>query len=100
MPPDMPKKDLKLLRLILYAGASLAFLGAGTFSVGLLWREERIFIAILLFLTTVAGAAGSLFFFFTVPSANIFEAERAICTDGSGRPPGDWSAMAFRSWQR
>jgi apolipoprotein N-acyltransferase len=62
--PNKPKKGLKLLRLALYAGAGLVFFGAGAFSAGLLWREESVLVAILLFLATAAGAAGSLFFFF------------------------------------
>jgi hypothetical protein len=62
MPANAPKRDFRLL--VLYAGASLVFLGAGSFSAGLLWREENVLMAILLFLATAMGAAGSLFFFF------------------------------------
>jgi len=62
MAPNTAKKGLKLL--VLQAAAGLAFLGAGCFSAGLLWSEESVFVAILLFLASAIGAAGSLFFFF------------------------------------
>ena len=63
MPLNAPKKDLHILRLIIYACASLAFMGAGAFSAGVLWGEESISTAILLFLATTIGAVGSFFFF-------------------------------------
>jgi hypothetical protein len=64
MLPSAPKKVRKVLRIVLNAGASLVSLGIGSVAVGLLYSEESIPKAILLFLFALAGALGSIFFFF------------------------------------
>ena len=64
MLPSTPKKVRKVLRIVLHAGASLIFLGIGSVSAGLLYTEESIPRAILLFLVAFGGALGSIFFFF------------------------------------
>jgi len=64
MLPSTPKKVRKVLQIVLHAGASLVFLGIGSVAAGLLFSEESVFKAILLFLVALGGALGSIFFFF------------------------------------
>jgi len=64
MLPSTPKKVRKVLQIVLHAGASLVFLGIGSVAAGLLFSEESVFKAMLLFLVALGGALGSIFFFF------------------------------------
>jgi hypothetical protein len=64
MLPSTSKKVRKVLRIVLHAGASLISLGTGSVAAGLLYNEESIPKAILLFLVALVGALGSIFFFF------------------------------------
>ena len=63
MLPSTPKKVRKVLQIVLHAGASLVFLGIGSVAAGLLFSEESVFKAMLLFLVALGGALGSIFFF-------------------------------------
>jgi hypothetical protein len=64
MLPSTPKNVRKVLRIVLHAIASIVFLGVGSVATGLLYSEESIPKAILLFLVALGGALGSIFFFF------------------------------------
>jgi hypothetical protein len=59
----MAKIIWKYLRLILPACLSIVFLAGGCFTAGLLYDEPNDAKAILLFLATVLGAVGCIFFF-------------------------------------
>ena len=54
----------KYLRMMIWAGLSIASLGEGSLASGLLSMEENSVTAILLFLAAIIGGAGCLFFFF------------------------------------
>jgi hypothetical protein len=58
------KDAKKYLRMMIWAGLSIASLGEGSLASGLLSREENSVTAILLFLAAIVGGAGCLFFFF------------------------------------
>jgi hypothetical protein len=64
MAPLDVKTNRKYLRMVLWACLSAAFLGFGTLASGLLWQEEHVGTAIVLFLGGLAGAAGCIFFFY------------------------------------
>ena len=59
----MAKMIRKYLRLILLACLSIVFLTGGCLTAGLLYDEANDTKAILLFLATVLGAVGCIFFF-------------------------------------
>jgi hypothetical protein len=58
------KAAKKYLRMMIWAGLSIASLGEGSLASGLLSTEENSVTAILLFLAAIIGGAGCLFFFF------------------------------------
>jgi hypothetical protein len=58
------KAAKKYLRMMIWAGLSIASLGEGSLASGLLSMEENSVAAILLFLAAIIGGAGCLFFFF------------------------------------
>jgi hypothetical protein len=58
------KAAKKYLRMMIWAGLSIASLGEGSLASGLLSMEENAVTAVLLFLAALIGAAGCLFFFF------------------------------------
>ena len=59
----MAKMIREYLRLILLACLSIVFLAGGCLTAGLLYDETNNAKAILLFMATVLGAVGCIFFF-------------------------------------
>jgi hypothetical protein len=59
----IPKMNRKYLRLVLLASLSIVFLASGCLTAGLLYDEANVTKAVLLFLATVLGAVGCIFFF-------------------------------------